>query len=134
MTEQIELSVEDKIDCILKDMVSKNEKINVSQVAKRLGISNSAIYKFYPNKITDIQTIQKRQKNKIESIVLGVEVEKLKKEIADLKESKAESHWLVKSYKDQNETLWEHIQQVYNMYDEMLAERNGFAERLKYMK
>lgn len=133
MTEKVEVSLEEKIDKILKEMAEKKEKINVSQVANRLGISNSAIYKFYPEKINDIQTAQKRQKFKDESITLGAEVEKLKKEIAELKESKAESQSLVKSYKGQNETLWEHIQQVYNMYDEMLAERNGFAERLKHM-
>lgn len=133
MTEEVEISMEQKIDNILIEIAEKKEKINVSQVAKRLGISNSAIYKFYPDKINDIQTAQKRQKFKAESITLGTEVEKLKKEITELKESKAESHRLVKSYKDQNETLWEHIQQVYNMYDEMLAERNGFAERLKHM-
>jgi DNA polymerase III psi subunit len=133
MTEETEISVEEKIDKILQVMTEEKEKINVSQVAKRLGISNSAIYKFNPNKITDIQTAQKRQKFKVESITLGTEVEKFKKEIAELKESKTESQSLVKSYKDQNETLWEHIQQVYNMYDEMLAERNGFAERLRHM-
>ena len=133
MTELIELSVEDKINNILKEMASKNEKINVSQVASRLGLSHSAIYKQYPAKLGDIQTAQKRQKNKTESITLGTEVEKLKKEIADLKASKIESKNLAKSYQDQNQTLWEHIQQVYNMYDEVLAERNGFAERLKHM-
>lgn len=134
MTEEVEFSVEDQIDNILIDMMKKKEKINVSQVAKRLDKSNSSIYKFYPHKINDIQTAQKRQKFKAESITLGTEVEKLKKEIIELKESKAESQSFVKSYKDQNETLWEHIQQVYSMYDEMLAERNGFAERLKHMK
>jgi ActR/RegA family two-component response regulator len=57
----------------------------------------------------------------------------LKKEITSLKEAKAEYQSIAKSYKGQNEKLWEHIQQVYNMYDEMLAERNGFAERLRHM-
>ena len=134
MTEHVEISMEDKIDDILKKMAEKKEKINISQVASRLGISHSAIYKFYPDKINDIQTAQKCQKFKAESINLSTEVEKLKKEITKLKESKTENQSLVKSYKDQNETLWEHIQQVYNMYDEMLAERNGFAERLKHMR
>jgi len=133
MTEIIELSVEEKIDNILKEMTLKNEKINVSQVASRLGLSHSAIYKQYPAKLGDIQTAQKRQKNKTESIMLGTEVEKLKKVIADLKVSNTESQTITKSYQDQNRMLWEHIQQVYNMYDEMLAERNGFAERLKHM-
>ncbi len=128
-----ELTVEAKIDNILHDMADKGEKINVSQVANRLGLSHSAIYKQYPSKLLDIQTAQKRQKSKVESITLGTEVEKLKKEIAALKESKAESQSIAMSYREQNETLWEHIQQVYNMYDEMLAERNGFAERLKHM-
>lgn len=128
-----ELTVEAKIDNILHDMADKGEKINVSQVANRLGLSHSAIYKQYPSKLLDIQTAQKRQKSKVESITLGTEIEKLKKEIAALKESKVESQNIAMSYKEQNQSLWEHIQQVYNMYDEMLAERNGFAERLKHM-
>lgn len=133
MTEINELSVEAKIDNILNSMADKGEKINVSQVANRLGLSHSTIYKQYPGKLLDIQTAQKRQKLKNESVTIGTEVEKLKKEIVGLKESKAESQSIATSYKEQNETLWEHIQQVYNMYDEMLAERNGFAERLKHM-
>jgi pyruvate-formate lyase len=134
MIEELDISVEESIDNILKVMTDKNEKINVSQVAKRLSISNSAIYKFYPSKIFDIKTAQNRQKLKAESITLGAEAEKLTKDIANLKELKAKSQKLAKAYKKQNETLWEHIQQVYSMYDEMLAERNGFAERLKHMK
>ena len=57
-------------------MAEKKKKINVSQVAKPLGISNSAIYKFYPDKINDIQTSQERKKFKAESITLGTEIEK----------------------------------------------------------
>jgi predicted DNA-binding transcriptional regulator AlpA len=134
VTDHIELSVEDKIDDILKEMASNKEKINVSQVASRLGLSHSAIYKQYPTKLPDIQTAQKRQKLKAESMTLGSEVEKLKKIITDLKGAKAESQNLAMSYQEQNKALWEHIQQVYNMYDEVLAERNGFAERLKHLK
>ena len=35
-------------------------------------------------------------------------------------------------FQNQNSELWEHIQQVYAMYDQILAERNDFAERLKF--
>ncbi len=133
MTNEVDKTMEEKIDETLKDMAVNNEKINVSQVAKRLDTSNSTLYKFYPKKITDIKTAQKNQKNKGESIELGVEIEKLKKKIESLKLSEKESQELSSDYKVQNESLWEHIQQVYNMYDEMLAERNGFAERLKHM-
>jgi len=132
MSESNEISMVDKIDTTLSEMAANNEKINVSQVARRLGISNSAIYKFYPKKISDIQTAQKRQKNKAESITLGTEIVKLNKEIESLKASTKEYQELANDYKTQNESLWEHIQQVYNMYDEVLAERNGFAERLKH--
>ncbi|MFD1009062.1 hypothetical protein [Oceanisphaera ostreae] len=132
MSDSNEITMVDKIDTTLSEMSANNEKINVSQVAKRLGISNSAIYKFYPEKISDIQTAQKRQKNKAESVTLGTENVKLNKEIESLKASTKEYQELAKDYKTQNESLWEHIQQVYNMYDEMLAERNGFAERLKH--
>jgi hypothetical protein len=45
MTEELITTMDDKIDRILIDMTNNNEKINVSQVAKRLDLSNSAIYK-----------------------------------------------------------------------------------------
>lgn len=120
-----------KIDKAISEMAANNEKINVSQVAKRLGISNSAIYKFYPEKILDIKTAQKLQKNKSETITLGTENEKLKKYIESLKISSNQYKDAADDYKRQNEALWEHIQQLYNMYDEVLAERNSFADRLK---
>ncbi len=132
MNEQNAIKISDKIDCILLEMTGNNEKINVSQVAKRLGLSNSAIYKFYPNKIQDIQIAQKKQKAKTEVISFGFENERLKKEIDNLKISNKEYMEIANNYKSQNEALWQHIQQVYRMYDEMLSERNGFAERLKF--
>lgn len=124
--------MEERIDTILSEMAANNEKINVSQVATRLDISNSTIYKFYPKKIPEIKTAQKRQKNKAESITLGTENEKLKKEFESLKVSNNEYQTIANDYKAQNASLWEHIQQIYNMYDEMQAERNSFAERLKH--
>lgn len=132
MSESKEITMVDKIDKTLSEMAANNEKINVSQLAKRLGISNSAIYKFYPKEMHDIKIAQRRQRNKAESITLGTENEKLKKEIESLKASNKEYQAIANDYKTQNESLWEHTQQVYNMYDEMLAERNGFAERLKH--
>ena len=131
MSETSKNTMQLMIDKTLTEMASNNEKINVSQVAKRLGISNSAIYKFYPEKVFEIQTAQLRQKNKVESISLGTENEKMKKEIALLKKSNQEYQSLASECKIQNASLWEHIQQVYNMYDQILAERNRFAERLR---
>ena len=132
MSESDEITMADKIDTALSGMAADNEKINVSRVAKRLGISNSAIYKFNPEKILDIQTAQKRQKNKAESIAVGTENEQLKKKVESLEISNVEYKALSEDLRTQNQALWEHIQQVYNMYDEVLAERNGFAERLKH--
>ena len=132
MNEQKAIKISEKIDSILLDMAGNNEKINVSQVAKRLGLSNSAIYKFHPNKIQDIQFAQKKQKAKTEAISFGFENERLKKEVENLKTSNKEYMEIANNYKSQNEALWQHIQQVYRMYDEILSERNGFAERLKF--
>ncbi|MDC9499221.1 MULTISPECIES: DUF6262 family protein [unclassified Pseudoalteromonas] len=132
MSESVEITMADKIDTALSEMAANNEKINVSQVAKRLGISNSAIYKFNPEKIQDIQTAQKRQKNKAEAIAVGTENEQLKKEVESLKKSNLDYKDSAEDLRTQNQSLWEHIQQVYNMYDEVLAERNSFAERLKH--
>tara|TARA_R110001583_G_scaffold188966_1_gene351554 strand:- start:2129 stop:2533 length:405 start_codon:yes stop_codon:yes gene_type:complete len=132
MSESDEITMVDRIDTALSEMAANNEKINVSQVAKRLGISNSAIYKYNPEKIPDIQTARNRQKNKSESIAVGTENEKLKKEIESLKTINVQYEELADDVRRQNESLWKHIQEVYNMYDEMLAERNGFADRLKH--
>ena len=132
MSKLVEITMADKIDAALSEMAANNEKINVSQVAKRLGISNSAIYKFNPEKIPDIQTAQKHQKHKVESIAVGTENEQLKKEVESLKTSNVEYKTMAEGLRTQNQSLWEHTQQVYNMYDEVLAERNGFAERLKH--
>ena len=131
MSESVEITMADKIEMVLSEMAANNEKINVSQVAKRLGISNSAIYKFNPKKVSDIKTAQKRQKHKAESIAVGTENEQLKKEVESLKKSNLDYKKLADDLRTQNQSLWEHIQQVYNMYDEVLAERNGFAERLR---
>jgi len=131
MTQKIDVSTAGKISLVLHEMMDKKEKINVSQVAKRLGLSHSAIYKLYPDKLVEIQKAQRHQKSMKESVDVGVKVEKLKKDIAALNKNAAENKQLVNSYKEQNEILWEHIQQVYNMYDEMLAERNAFAQRLE---
>lgn len=132
MSELVEITMAEKIDTALSEMVANNEKINVSQVAKRLGISHSAIYKFNPEKISDIQAAQKRQKHKAESISVGTENEQLKKKVESLQKSNLAYKVLADDMRTQNQSLWEHIQQVYNMYDEVLAERNSFAERLKH--
>ena len=132
MSESVKITLADKIDTALSEMAANNEKINVSHVAERLDISNSKIYKYCPEKISDIKTAQKKQKNKAESIAVGTENEKLKKEVESLKKSNLDYKEQAEDLRTQNESLWEHIQQVYNMYDEALAERNGFAERLKH--
>jgi hypothetical protein len=90
------------------------------------------IYKLYPEKVGDIKAAQLRQKNKKQAVDLGLEVEKLTKEVVTLNESAVAKDKLVNDYKEQNNILWEHVQEVYNMYDEVLAERNRFAERLKH--
>ncbi len=132
MSESVEITLADKIDTALSEMAANNEKINISQVAERLDISHSKIYKYCPEKIPVIKTAQKKQKNKAESIAVGTENEKLKKEVESLKKSNLDYKEEAEDLRTQNESLWEHIQQVYNMYDEVLAERNSFAERLKH--
>ena len=129
-----EVVIEDTIDELLKEMTLNDEKINVSRVAKKLNLSHSAIYKIYPSKLEDIKQAQKQQKNKKEFIDSSQEIEKLKKQIADMKKTVTDHKNISDAYKEQNEQLWTHIQEIYGMYDEMLSERNGFAERLKEMK
>lgn len=128
------ITTEKIIDQLLDEMTLNNEKINVSRVAKKLNLSHSAIYKLYPEKLHAIKQAQERQKNKMQSIDSGQEIEKLKKQITEMKQDVADHKKISEEYKHQNEQLWSHIQEVYGMYDEMLAERNALAEKLRDMK
>ena len=118
----------------LSKMLADDEKINISQVAAKSGVSHSLIYNRYPDLAYEINQAKERQKNKRHSIEASQEVEMLKQQVTNLKQSVVDYEQVAKSYREQNEELWEHIQQVYGMYDQVLAERNGFAERLKVMK
>ena len=66
-------------------------------------------------------------------IFATTEIEKLKGMLAKAKQKQEEAELRSQAIQNQNDQLWEHIQQVYSMYDQMLAERNDFAERLKFV-
>ena len=118
----------------LSRMLADDQKINISKVAEKSGVSHSLIYNRYPDLAYEINQAKERQKNKRSSIEASQEVQILKSQINNLKQSVADYKKVAQSYREQNEELWEHIQQVYGMYDQVLAERNGFAERLKFLK
>jgi len=120
------------IEKALQELIDAKEKINVSRVAKKANISNSLIYNHYRDLVNKINQASESQKQKNESLTNYQLIEKLKQEIQKMKQTSVDSKQLVSSYKKQNEILWNHIQEVYGMYDEILAERNGFAERLKH--
>jgi len=120
------------IEKALQELLDANEKVNVNKVAIKAGFSNALIYNRYPDLVLKINTAKESQQRKKDSIENLCEIEKIKKEITLLKKKLSESKEVSESIKKQNENLWEHIQQVYGMYDEVLAERNGFAERLKH--
>ena len=81
-----------------------------------------------------INQAKENPKNKKSGIEASQNIEHFKKQIANLKQSTKDYKKVAESYQTQNEQLWEHIQQVHGMYDQILAERNGFADRLKFHK
>lgn len=121
------------IESVIEQMIRTGEKINVSSVAKRAGVSNSLIYNRYPELKVKIEGVKNKQSAKQNTIKSTTDVESLKKKLATAKKKQDEAIEVAHSYQKQNDELWEHIQQVYSMYDQILAERNSFAERLKYL-
>ncbi|BBM65491.1 MULTISPECIES: hypothetical protein [Vibrio] len=123
-----------QLETIVTEMIASGEKINVSRVASKAGVSNALIYNRYPELKVRIQTAKETQQSRKQQVEATTEAEKLKSQLDKAKKKQEEAELMACSYQKQNEQLWEHIQQVYAMYDQVLAERNDFAERLKFMK
>ena len=90
------------------------------------------IYNRYPELKLKIQQAKLGQTQKNKQIETITEIERLKGMLIKAKQKQEEAELIAKSFQNQNSELWEHIQQVYAMYDQILAERNDFAERLKF--
>lgn len=129
----MEMETRQQLEAIVTEMIASGEKINVSRVAAKAGVSNALIYNRYPELKVRIQTAKETQQSRKQQVEATTEVEKLKSQLAKAKQRKEEAELMACSYQKQNEQLWEHIQQVYSMYDQVLAERNDFAERLKFL-
>ncbi|EKO3618146.1 hypothetical protein P4S52_12270 [Vibrio sp. SA48] len=123
-----------QLEAIVTEMIATGEKINVSRVAAKAGVSNALIYNRYPELKVRIQTAKETQQSRKQQVEATTEAEKLKSQLDKAKKTQEEAELMACSYQKQNEQLWEHIQQVYAMYDQVLVERNDFAERLKFMK
>lgn len=130
----MEMETRQQLEAIVTEMIASGEKINVSRVAAKAGVSNALIYNRYPELKVRIQTAKETQQSRKQQVEATTEAEKLKSQLIKAKQRQEEAELMACSYQKQNEQLWEHIQQVYAMYDQMLAERNDFAERLKFMK
>ncbi|HCG8039635.1 TPA: hypothetical protein NJ512_000833 [Vibrio parahaemolyticus] len=130
----MEMETREQLETIVTEMIASGEKINVSRVASKAGVSNALIYNRYPELKVRIQTAKETQQNRKEKVEATTEAEKLKSKLDKAKQKQEEAKLMACLCQKQNEQLWEHIQQVYAMYDQVLAERNDFAERLKFMK
>lgn len=122
----------EQIEDAINEMIALGVKINASRVAAKVGVSHSLIYNRYPDlriKIDKLKADQQVESQKQESenkvSELQNEVQKLKNKVKILESKQS-------AYKEQNEKLWNHIQEVYFMYDQILAERNEFAQRLMH--
>lgn len=122
-----------QLEVIIHQMIASGEKVNVSRVAQKAGVSNALIYNRYPELKLKIQQAKLGQTQKAKQIESTTEIEKLKGMLAKAKQKQEEAELRSQAIQNQNDQLWEHIQQVYSMYDQMLAERNDFAERLKFV-
>ncbi len=129
----MEIETRQQLETIVTEMIATGEKINVSRVAAKAGVSNALIYNRYPELKVRIQAAKETQQSQKEQIEVTTEVEKLNSKLDKAKQKQEEAELMACSYQKQNEQLWEHIQQVYSMYDQVLAERNDFAERLKFV-
>ncbi len=121
-----------QLEAVISQMIADGEKINVSRVAQKAGVSNALIYNRYPELKLKIQQAKLGQTHKNKQIETITEIERLKGMLIKAKQKQEEAELIAKSFQNQNSELWEHIQQVYAMYDQILAERNDFAERLKF--
>ncbi|MEM7929383.1 hypothetical protein Q4R02_05935 [Morganella morganii] len=123
-----------QLEVIIAQMIESGEKVNVSRVAQKAGVSNALIYNRYPELKLQIQQAKLGQTQKAKQIESATEIEKLKGMLKKSKQKQEEAEIMAQSFQKQNSELWEHIQQVYSMYDQILAERNEFAERLKFVE
>lgn len=129
----MESNTKSQLEAIISEMIASGEKVNVSRVAQKAGVSNALIYNRYPELKLKIQQAKLNQTQRTKQIESTTEIEKLKGMLAKSKNKQEEAELMAQSYQQQNNELWEHIQQVYSMYDQVLAERNEFAERLKFV-
>lgn len=129
----MESNTKSQLEAIISEMIASGEKVNVSRVAQKAGVSNALIYNRYPELKLKIQAAKLNQTQRTKQIESTTEIEKLKGMLAKSKNKQEEAELMAQSYQQQNNELWEHIQQVYSMYDQVLAERNEFAERLKFV-
>ena len=129
----MEMDTKGQLEAIIHQMIASGEKVNVSRVAQKAGVSNALIYNRYPELKLKSQQAKLGQTQKAKQIESTTEIEKLKGMLAKAKQKQEEAELRSQAIQNQNDQLWEHIQQVYSMYDQMLAERNDFAERLKFV-
>ncbi|MGF1760456.1 DUF6262 family protein [Photobacterium sagamiensis] len=130
----MEETTKSQIEQVIEAMIKSGEKINVSRVAAKAGVSNALIYNRYPDFKFKINQAKEQQKSKAQQISSTTERESLKAKLTKCKQKQSEAELMALSYQKQNVELWEHIQQVYAMYDQVLAERNDFAERFKFLE
>ncbi len=123
-----------QLEVIIHQMIASGEKVNVSRVAQKAGVSNALIYNRYPELKLKIQQAKQGQTQKANHIASTTEIERLKGMLVKARQKQEEAECRSQAIQNQNDQLWEHIQQVYSMYDQMLAERNDFAERLKFVE
>lgn len=128
------MDTREQIENAIEQMLEAGEKINASRVASRIGISHSLIYNRYPDLRVRIDKLKLDQQSDYKRQAAEVKVSELQEDLQKLKYKVKSLESNEQGYKEQNKKLWEHLQQVYFMYDQVLAERNEFAQKLKHFQ
>ncbi|WDO00281.1 hypothetical protein C3Y05_011310 [Aeromonas allosaccharophila] len=118
------------IEAALADMVKNGDKVNVSTVARRIGINHSYIHNDFPDlklKIDNAKIIQRAERNKISDSKV---IERQKKQISSLKYKtrNADSHSADASL----EAIYIKMMEVYRLHDSVRKENEDIKNRLMH--
>lgn len=122
------MSTRDNIVKAIDAMLATNEKINISAVAAKCGVSHALIYNRYPDLTERIKGLKvtQREKKKVadDQELIANLMGKNKALQAQIKgEDRAQETAAFKA-------LLAHVHEIYSAYDSLVEERNRLAKRL----
>ena len=89
-----------QLEAVISQMIADGEKINVSRVAQKAGVSNALIYNRYPELKLKIQQAKLGQTQKNKQIETITEIERLKGMLIKAKQKQEEAELIAKSFQN----------------------------------